>query len=278
MVDGPDHLFIGAPKAGTTWASGLINSHSQVCRLPVKELRFLSTNPWGHKGKLDKIELTKKRFGTLTASQELFFQNWLEEPDRREDSWKWYSQLFNRPEGYLAGDHTPANMTAREEDIVRLSKEFPDLRLFFFVRNPIERDFSQIKFTLIQQRKKEPSLDDVEEFLNSPFCRTRSSYTDCFDLWGSYFKDIQLIWYEDIQYNPNSVLNTICKKLGIDAEAKQLDFLHKKVNVSRVSDHDFRLNEDIVNLLKNINKDEISRFSKRFGGYSDNWYKKCFMG
>lgn len=180
----PDFLGVGAQKAGTTWI------HAQLA---------------GHPGLF------------LPAQKEVHF--WNREQARGLD---WYRSLFAAaPAGTKAGEITPAYGFLPDDTIRALHALNPGLRLFYSLRNPLERAWSS---ALMALERAEMTLEDASDqwFLDhfrSAGSRRRGAYLDTIVRWRRQFGAgaLLVLWFDDIVARPRDVLEALARHLGIDA-------------------------------------------------------------
>ena len=180
----PDFLGIGAQKAGTTWI------HAQLAR---------------HPGLF------------LPAQKEVHF--WNRERARGLD---WYRGLFAAaPVGAKAGEITPAYGFLPDDTIDAIHALNPALRVFYSLRNPLERAWSS---ALMALERAEMTMEDASDqwFLDhfrSLGSRRRGAYLDTIARWRHRFggEALLVVWFDDIIARPHDVLLALARHLGIDA-------------------------------------------------------------
>jgi hypothetical protein len=180
----PQFLGIGAQKAGTTWLFTHLQTHPDVSFPAGKEIHF-----WDLK---------------------------------RNQGVQWWLALFANSRGKIQGEITPAYAILDRETIQQIHSAVPDVRLFYSMRNPIRRAWSQALMCL---ERAEMTIDEASDrwFLdhfNSLGSRRRGDYEACLDRWLSVFPESQLhtILFDDIVSNPRAVLADLAQHLKIDRE------------------------------------------------------------
>lgn len=98
-------MGIGAQKAGTTWLHANLARHPRIGFPGGKEVHYWNA-----------------RRAVLPE--------------------QWYRDLFATGDGRVNGDITPAYSTLEPEVVARIGALFPDLRILFLLRDPIERAWS----------------------------------------------------------------------------------------------------------------------------------------
>jgi hypothetical protein len=178
-------LGIGAQKAGTTWLFSQLKAHPQI-RFPAgKEVHF-----WNRPGQRDLA---------------------------------WYRAQFEHPDNDAtkSGEITPAYAMLPPDRIAMIHSQFPNLRLLYMIRNPIERAWSS---ALMALKRAEMELDEASDqwfidHFNSRGSRARGDYESCIRNWRSVFPDAQLSVerYEAIAREPRRLLQRISVHLGVDS-------------------------------------------------------------
>ena len=56
----------------------------------------------------------------------------------------WYGQLFAPKGSSMTGDITPGYSTLQDELVSDIARAFPNLRIVFLIRDPVERFWSQL--------------------------------------------------------------------------------------------------------------------------------------
>jgi hypothetical protein len=179
-----DFLGIGAQKAGTTWLFHHLGRHPGV-RFPAgKEVHF-----WDRRG---------------------------------ERSVEWWLSLFaGAGDGLRRGEITPAYALLERDRIAEIARVCPDVRLFYSLRNPIERAWSSALMALARAELCEAEASDqwFLDHFHSRGSRARGDYAACLERWWSVFgrAPLQLILFDDIRARPREVLCRLARHLDIDA-------------------------------------------------------------
>lgn len=178
-------LGIGAQKAGTSWLYTQLLAHPQT-RFP--------------------------------AGKEIHF--WNREDPRDID---WYKAQFALPKeaDTRQGEITPAYAFLDRERIAEIHAHYPDLRLLYLIRNPIDRAWSS---ALMALGRAEMTLDEASDQWFIDHFRSRGSlrrgdYESCIRTWTSIFPQEQLLVlrYDDIREDPRRLMTGVAAHLGVDA-------------------------------------------------------------
>jgi hypothetical protein len=131
----PDLLCVGAQKAGTLWLYRQLEPHPDFWMPPVKELHYL-----------DNLNRTK-RHGEPRSKDErdaCFLESIKDLRMRRHIDLDSYGRLFRHKGPLLSGDISPTYSTLSDEIIERVVDHFPNLKVIFLARDPVERAWSQL--------------------------------------------------------------------------------------------------------------------------------------
>jgi arylsulfatase A-like enzyme len=182
---GPHFLGIGAQKAGTTWLYEQLKRHPDISFPAEKEVHF-----WDKRG------------------------------DRPVSEWL---DLFKgAADKQKRGEITPAYGILDTDTIREIHALCPDLRLFYSLRNPIERAWSS---ALMALERAEMTIDEASDawFLDhfkSAGSRQRGDAETCLSRWRRVFpaEQMHLILYDDLALKPLDTLVKLASHLGIDGE------------------------------------------------------------
>jgi hypothetical protein len=199
---GPDFIGIGAQKSGTTYAFEALRRCPGVSFPAMPGSRDFLSN-----AEADGVVLN-------TLPKEIQF---LDGPNKGL-SWAQYFDIFSETaDGDVAGEISPAYMTAPIERIQELRDRCPDVKLFAIFRNPIERDWSAIR--MIAGRREE--LDDEEalwKIANIRHVIEMGDYTGPLKRWLSIFprSSFQFHTLAELEADPKAVVGSLLEHIGLD--------------------------------------------------------------
>lgn len=182
-------LGIGAQKTATTWLDVMLRRHPEVGLPAKKELHFWDTQE-------------------LTA-----------------ESIRAYARIFEAMPTKVNGEITPGYAILSPAVIRLVHRHFPHLKLFYTLRNPLDRAWSHAKMHVPQYKGPEfmEDLDRVEdawfiEHFQSEKSLWRGDYETCIRNWRAVFPTGQLAiyLYDDLLSDPSAFLTACCAHLGID--------------------------------------------------------------
>lgn len=177
---GPDLIYAGASRCGSTWLHRALDDHPEIAMAQPKPLNFFDTKY--HRG-VD-----------------------------------WYTDtLPEHPDGGLVGESSPGymkNMLVPE----RIADRFPDVKIVFTVRDPVDRAFSEwwhersfgnVTWEFEQARFHHPSFDML----------FRPGFYDHFlDQFENHFESEQLkiAFFDDFTSDNECFIQDIYGFLGVD--------------------------------------------------------------
>lgn len=181
-----DFLGIGAQKAGTTWLYEKLRLHPEIDFPAGKEVHF-----------------------------------WDQHHSRGIE---WYQSLFRTSDSRSrkTGEITPAYTILPEERIRECQEHFPDLKLIYLIRNPIERAWSSAKMAL---KRAEMEIHEASDqwFLDhfrSQGSMLRGNYESCLRNWYEVYPDDQLLvaMFDELQQDPASLLRRCFHHIGVSED------------------------------------------------------------
>ena len=224
---GPDFLCIGAQKAGTGWLYEQLRSHPDFWMPPVKELHYFDRFwrsprlPVEEKQRAVRKNVRDERDSTFLTELEMLLAG----PDIDLGG---YANLFAPKQRLLSGDITPGYSTLPEEIVARVIHHFPDLRVLFLARDPVERAWSQLSMWVRHGRIDDfdvNDLDQVTEHLSRPEVMQRSHPTAIVTRWRRYVRPelFRVYFFDDLKRDPAEVRRSIIEFVGGDPSKRSGD-------------------------------------------------------
>ncbi len=260
---------IGAQKAGTSWLDHCLRQHKDI-RLPViKELHFFDEVDLGGtflkrmfmgswRGFRTRRIFAKSLAGLLTSKRrEWLWVLKLSFLNRTPHNVRTYGSLIAK----YSGEITPAYSIVTRSTIKEIYKVFPNAKLIFIMRNPVDREWSHFKMKFLKNRKLSESEIESKFF---DFVRQdieRSNYVDILDNWMSSFpkEQLHLCFYEDIRDQPLDFLNGVTSFLEI------APFIEVPVKSRVNKGNQLPLNAEFKRALYEKHKGLIVEMDKRYG-------------
>lgn len=231
----PDFLGIGVQKAGTSWLHANLRCHPQVCMPRKKELHYFDWRP--HR------------------------------------SLKTYASEFAGSETLVKGEITPYSAALPKWKIRYIHELMPDARLILFLRNPIDRAWSQALMNLVVRKKRnfeEVRDEEFVEHFRHPRTVTRGNYLGMIDNWTSVFPEERLFigFFEEVRDSPRELLSAVFHHIGVSTDVDWTSFpLHKVVHGGVRAPLPPRFKA----ILQNLYAEEIDRIADRCGSWAENW-------
>ncbi|MBC7802522.1 MAG: sulfotransferase [Candidatus Parcubacteria bacterium] len=178
-----DFLGIGAQKAGTSWLYEALLLHP--------ELRF-------------------------PARKEVHFWD-----QKRARGLDWYRALFaGGAPGVRNGEITPAYSFLPRAVVAEIRELNPALRIFYLLRNPMERAWSS---ALMALQRAELTIGEASDqwfidHFRSAGSLARGDYEACLRTWRGVFGNeaVLVIRYEDVGRSPRAFVEAVCSHIGVD--------------------------------------------------------------
>ncbi len=272
---GPHFLCIGAQKAGTTWLHRNLAWHPDVWLPPVKELHYFDGNLLIRETAPMEAHLRRTRSSEIWPSQvisEFVRRLFLVEP--KDDHW--YFSLFEFAKGRCCGDMTTDHALLDRATVARIHELLPSCRIFFVMRDPVERTWSQARMRLgrLGPGAVTLSLHDLKQQFDDPKSVSRGSYSRTIEIWESTYPSSQIRWlfYDRIVDGPMAFLEEVCAFLGLSFDPAV--FAQTSRNVYHPSPA-VPMPPPIRRYLSGQYKVEIETLAARFGGPTLNWLASC---
>lgn len=189
-------IGIGAQKAASTWLFSILSEHPKIKFPGGKEVHFWDQNNF------DRLD--------------------------------WYQSIFSN-DSWINGEITPAYSHINIEAINKIYSTYPDLKIIYILRNPIDRAWSSAKMALSRAELMIHEASDqwfIDHFKSSGSI-ARSAYEQNIKSWLNFFskEQILLLRYENVYQNPVALLNHVLNHLGLpDYYHSSHNFLYSKIH------------------------------------------------
>lgn len=265
----PDVIYIGAPRAGSTWIWKNLSEHPDTWTLPYKSVEYLNNKADNRRRKALKIHwkdlLTPKH-----PKKHLWEFYYLFYPFLNDG---WYQKLFEPGKDKLKIDISPSCIRQPPERIQYIYDRMPEAKLLLALRNPIDRTWSHAMwhFTHNQKRVFEAISDDeLIKFFDAPNQLRNGCYADIIARWESIYPEDQIYTYffEDMLYQPEVILKDICLFLNIQY---QQDYFKESMGTAGNYTGHRTIPDRHYRYLAKKYDSEIRKAQQKFGSHTDKW-------
>jgi hypothetical protein len=179
--------------------------------------------------------------------------------------------VFEPKKGKVAGEITPAYSVLDRDSVVHVHELVPDAKIIFFMRNPIERVWSQTVMSFDRAKKGSAEFVSEEELFQRSERDSMwklSNYLRTFENWGACYSEEQIFvgFLEDIHFFPGELLKSLYGFLAVDPS-----FDPPLTEIKVHSRSAGSMPTKIAVHLARAYQEEIARLSERFGGYASFW-------
>src|SRR5437762_9137707 len=208
----PDFLCVGAQKGGTSWLYRQLEPHPDFWMPPVKELHYLD-----NLNRTRRFRPPRSRDGCdvcfLESMKNLSAQSYIDLQN--------YGELFRHKGALLSGDISPAYSTLSDEVIERVVDYFPNMKVIFLARDPVERAWSQLSMGVRLGMISRFDATDAEEVIRNllnPGVLVRSHPSKTVARWKRYVRPehFGVYFFDDLEKNPAELRRKIVHFLGGD--------------------------------------------------------------
>jgi hypothetical protein len=211
-------ICIGAPRSGTTWLYRNLRQHPDIFLPPVKEVRqFISS-----RSSLERDGMAKRIFERpdTTPNDIAWTEKWATSNPGDVEAYRMLMRhVIPAP---VVMDISPIYCIAGPDVIEKFRSALgDDVRIVFFMRNPIDRDFSQAKHEgHIRTGDTEAKPISVYlDLLKRRSMQNRNRYLEAIRQWSEVFgrKAIHLEFYDSIITEPEAVLKRVTTHIGVSS-------------------------------------------------------------
>jgi len=262
---GPDFLCIGVHKGGTTWLYQQLDCHPGFWMPPLKELHYFDQLSKVHRSSSPRCRDERDRrflegISSLSTKPQLDFEH--------------YAQLFQEKGSLLSGDISPNYSTLSNQVIRRIMRFFPDLKVIFMARDPVERVWSHLSMEVHCHQIEAFDVTDIEEVNRNLLRRglLRRSYPSAVVArWkGHVHPDrFRVYFFDDLQRNPAELRRSIISFLGADPDRATGRMPTEHNSWAKMEK--LLLTDKVRSHLAQFFKKELKTCAARLGGPARNW-------
>jgi hypothetical protein len=288
-----NYFVIGAQKSATTWLYQELCNHPSISKFPVKEIHFWNAYEANFPAhlRLGNRTIQKRIFKTdfwrklsvqilgnkieiqnLSFFWYFFFCNY---------SLEWYFGLNRFSKGKLIGDFTPAYSFLKEETVAEISSHYPNSKVVFVLRDPIDRLWSQWRMFV----RRNPNTRDLSfreyvldeklffAFFAKEGLNKRCDYRYTIITYSKYFSGrFFLGFYDDIVSGGPAFIDAFDKDVLSLSKKRNQSISQIKVNDSM----EVSIPESILNFLKEKLFDQYYWLATNYDGFPKIWFNNRF--
>src|SRR5205809_5348703 len=261
----PDFICVGPQKTGTGWLYRQLAGHPDFWMPPIKELHYFDqlgrpalANPARPRDERDLRFL--KSLKSVSAGPHIDLEN--------------YARLFEPKGSLLSGDISPGYSTLSDKIIRRVVGYFPNLKVIFLARDPVERAWSHLSME-VRYRQIEPfdatDIDQVNRNLLRRGMLLRSYPSVIVARWkrNVHSDRFRIYFFDDLKRNPTELRCSILRFLGADPE-KPSRRVTRDYN-SWAGMEKLPLTDKVRSHLAQFFKKELKTCAARLGGPARDW-------
>ncbi|MGE5208942.1 MAG: sulfotransferase family protein [Alphaproteobacteria bacterium] len=261
----PDFLCVGLHKGGTTWLYQQLDSHPDFWMPPVKELHYF-----------DQLGRVKRSSSPRMRDERdlQFLENMESLGAKPYMDLEHYARLFEPKGPLLSGDISPNYSALSDEIVQRIVRYFPNLKVIFLARDPVERVWSHLSMEVHYQQIETFDVTDVDQVNRNLLRRgmlLRSYPSAIAARWRRHVHPdrFRIYFFDDLQRNPTELRRSILDFLGADPN-KAANWETAKRNGWAKMDK-LVLTDKVRLHLARFFKKELKACATRLGGPARNW-------
>ncbi len=287
----PNFVGIGAQKAGTTWLHSQLGHHPQVWTPPIKELHYFDREVRATSSKhLATASPIRRWVGgeewerpRMVEGVRAVVADW-REGRRERAAWNarwyfgrydddWYRGLFRAGEGCVAiGEVTPRYGTLDLEHIRHISRVNPEMKIIYFLRNPVDRCWSALRYFVKRGSKKidlESPAKLVKKIMKAEGIARHSNYLETIANLERVFPGRQVLigYFDAIERDPGALLRKVWEFLEVD----DLEIPNERLRTVRNLSPKRDMPAEVRAALIEIYAPAVREMAERFGGYPKTW-------
>jgi hypothetical protein len=261
----PDFLCVGAQKGGTSWLYRQCEPHRDFWMPPLKELHYFN-----------KLSKAKRVFPPRCRDERdaCFLESISRLSARSYMDMEGYGRLFETKGPLLSGDISPTYSTLHEEIIERVVSYFPNLKIVFLARDPVERVWSQLSMGVRLGMIEPFEATDAEEVMQRvlrPAVLSLSHPSKIVARWKRYVRPelFRIYFFDDLEKNPTQLRRSILAFLGADPDKPS-----GRIRADHNRDADRqkpRLTDKVRSRLAQFFKEELKMCAAELGGPARDW-------
>jgi len=278
-------ICIGAQKGGTTWLSEQLRHHPDFSLPPRKEIRYFDAI-YTHdfetvrsqrlrevRSRLNRIIVDKVELTRVRARDMRWHANYaIVTREQYNDQWYW-SLFASVDHQKVSGDFSPDYSLLPEAGIRHMKACAPHAKLFFMLRNPVDRIWSGAVYALRHEiaAGRSPSPERVRAAISAKIQWDFSNYRRIIEAYEDVFgpQCINFLFYDTLLNEPLQFLERFCEMTEVSFDAKWFPKIENRVNEGPRLQRD----PEIVQEIAAASRDQVDWLAQRFGGIAEAWRK-----
>jgi len=185
-----------------------------------------------------------------------------------------YGRLFEPKASLLSGDISPNYSTLSNEVIRQVVGYFPNLKVIFLARDPVERVWSHLSMEVHYRQIKPFDVTNIDEVNRNLFRRgmlLRSYPSAVVARWKRYIhsEQFRVYFFDDLQSNPVELRRSILCFLGADPDKPSSRLTADYNSWTRMEK--LPLTNKVRSHLAKFFKNELKICAARLGGPARDW-------
>ena len=283
---GPDFICIGAQKAGTRWLFDQLAFHPGFWMPPVKELHYLNGSKRFMKFARPLLAQAERNMRAANRRRAKKVERPLAPDDidwlrariwlhGRKQDLDLYARLFNPRGNRLSGDICPPYAIVGDEAARRVRARFPETRIVYLIRDPVERFWSQYCMILRRHPRAAPeSLASVQAFMQEGTGTEHSAIRDVIARWrlGPGDDRFALHFFDELRSDATALRRHLVGFLGGDPDQASGDLPpdhNRKASYAKIP-----MSEEVRDYLAAQFAGEIRYAAAELGGPAQAWREK----
>ena len=261
----PDFLCVGVHKGGTTWLYQQLDCHPDFWMPPLKELHYF-----------DQLSRVRRSSSPRCRDERdvRFLETIKSLSAKPSIDLEHYARLFEPKGALLSGDISPNYSTLNNEIIRRVVRYFPNLKVIFLARDPVERVWSHLSMEVHYHQIEPFDVTDIYE-VNRRLLRRgmllRSYPSAVVARWKRHVHPdrFRVYFFDDLQRNPTELRRCILSFLGAGPDKPASRVTPDYNNWSSMEK--LPLTDEVRSHIAQFFKKELKNCAVLLGGPARNW-------
>lgn len=276
-------ICIGAQKAGTTWLSEQLRRHPEVSLPPRKEIRYfdlihvhdfetIRTQRLRElRSRLNRVLVEKTELTPARVRDMRWHSNYaIVTREQCDDQWYWSLFASTDPEK-LTGDFSPDYSLLPEQGVRHMKACAPQAKLFFVLRNPVDRIWSGAVYALrhIMEAGNRPSREEVRNAIGAKIQWNFSDYRHIIPRYEQFFgpQSINVLFYDQLLNAPLEFIESFCRMAGISFDPQWFSQFDSRVNEGPKLPRD----AELIGEIARAQREQLEWLAARFGPVAEAW-------